>query len=152
MVPARRLPVDRLEPQGVSDTAFSSGIVLRDSSIPYALIALRIPPHDPLPRIAYDEDEDADDHEVSERVTFAEELPAVTCESGMPIAIAPSAASRSVLSSSPPPAVAMPVVEPRRSGASRKSTRDSGYSFSFVLAFVAACAAATLIVETLVLG
>lgn len=102
MVPARRLPVDRLEPQGASESASQSGIQLKDPSSSSPVIALRIPPHDPLPRIAYDDDDDDGDRRRAKKVMFDKTLPRVTSESGVPIPIAPSAASVDLLSSRPP--------------------------------------------------
>ena len=148
MVPARRFPVDRLEPNGVSERAFQSGIQLKEPSAAYALIGARIPPHDPLPRIAYDEDEDVLE-ERSQKYMFAKALPTVTCESGAPIAIAPSAASISVLSSNPPREASQPPVAGDEPVVGDEPAEDA--TLHFALAFIALTALATA-VAALLLG
>ena len=99
MAPARRIvPIVREDVDDVRSTAQSSGIQLKDGAAAHVVIDLRIPPLDPLPRIApYEEDDDASESEV----IVVNAPKAITSERGVPIAIAPSAASVSVLSSRP---------------------------------------------------
>lgn len=140
MVPARRLPVDRLEPQGVSERGFQSGIQLKEPPAIHSLVDVRIPQHDPLPRIAYDEDEDLIE-ERSQKYKFVQALPAVTAESGAPIAIAPTAASIRVLSSNPP----------REASPAPDDDAATDVTLHYALAFIAFTAIATA-VAALVLG
>jgi hypothetical protein len=100
MAPALRIDVERNVADDVREGTQSSGIRMKESLDAYGVIDVRIPPHDPLPRIACDEDHEIEGSE--SEVILVEAVLAVTSVSGIPIAIAPSAASVSVLSSHPP--------------------------------------------------
>lgn len=116
----------------MSESGFQSGIQLKEPSAVYALVGVRIPPHDPVPRIAYDEDEDLLE-ERSQKYRFAAALPAVTSERGIPISIAPSPASISVLSARPPSGRAIPAND---------ATSDAGVPIAIVCVALSAIAMA----------
>lgn len=117
------------------DDKHSSGIRLKDSSGPLA-IDVHVPPLDPLPRLWDDEAEGMEPAFARERIVV--DAPReVTSQRGVPISIAPCAASVGVLSSRPPRSPSPPA-------SANPAQRNAEYVRFMVILFVL-CFTVTLI-------
>ena len=147
MRPARRLPVypSVAAPDAAPDARKSSGIRYRHRAgthaVRIAVVDVRIPPHDPLPTLwGNDDDEDQDGHEspsAIDRMIVVTPLE-VTSEYGLKIAIEPTEASIRLLSSRPP---REEEDEPIRSSARRVAFDAAILALAFVVASAVTLAA-----------